>query len=182
MNAEATPIKLGDRFLTQDEFNRMYTHYSELCDKEDTNAWWENQFHMANAQLQDLQRVATEQADDEVAFTNLMNRIYGLIADPAQYWNNEQDVTSELLELIRSCQHKEQQLSQQQQREWISVEKELPGIGEYVLVNVGFDTVLKGRLMNNGWTAFFADGEKLTGLIRDVTHWMPLPTPPTNHK
>jgi hypothetical protein len=34
----------------------MYTHYSELCDKEDTNGWWENQLHMATAQLQDLQR------------------------------------------------------------------------------------------------------------------------------
>jgi hypothetical protein len=60
---------------------------------------------------------------------------------------------------------------------WISVETP-PEVGEYVLVIVGEDTVLKGRLMNNGWTAFFSDGEKLVGEIRPVTMWQPLPSPP----
>ena len=53
-----------------------------------------------------------------------------------------------------------------------------PEVGKYVLVNVGTDTVLKGRLMNNGWTAMFADGEKLVGDVRPVTGWQPLPAPP----
>ena len=62
---------------------------------------------------------------------------------------------------------------------WVRVEDDLPEIGEYVLVNVGEDTVLKGRLMDNGWTAFFMDGERLVGDIRPVTHWMPVPLPPS---
>lgn len=64
---------------------------------------------------------------------------------------------------------------------WISV-KEPPEIGEYVLVNIGEDTVLKGRLMNNGWTAFFSDGENLVDDLRPVTHWQPLPKSPKKSK
>jgi len=60
---------------------------------------------------------------------------------------------------------------------WIDV-KEPPEVGRYVLVNVGTDTILKGILKYNGWVAFFADGEKLVGDIRPVTHWQPLPAPP----
>lgn len=69
---------------------------------------------------------------------------------------------------------------QEQVEEWISVDEKdkLPEIGEYVLVNVGTDTVLKGRLLYSGWVAFFSDGEKEAGNIRPVTHWRPLPNPP----
>lgn len=60
---------------------------------------------------------------------------------------------------------------------WVKAET-LPEIGEYVFIIVGTDTILKGRLMCNGWTAFFADGEKLVGDVRPVTYWMPLPLKP----
>jgi len=63
-------------------------------------------------------------------------------------------------------------------QDWVSVEKELPEVGEYVLVNIGEDTVLKGRLMMNGWAVMYADGEKLADDLRPVTHHKPLPTPP----
>lgn len=75
---EAAPIKLGDRFLTQEEFNRMYTHYSELCDKEDTNSWFENQFYMLKAQQQQgewisVEKQAPERGQDVIFVVN--NRI-----------------------------------------------------------------------------------------------------------
>ena len=64
--------------------------------------------------------------------------------------------------------------------QWVKAEgNNLPEYGEYVLVNIGADTVLKGKRMRNGWVAFFADGETLVGELRPVTHWMPLPESPT---
>lgn len=63
---------------------------------------------------------------------------------------------------------------------WIPIMEQLPEEGEYVLVLIGV-TWFKGRLMSNGWTAFFADGDRLCGGFTPVTHWMPesiLPSPP----
>lgn len=60
---------------------------------------------------------------------------------------------------------------------WIESKKALPVVGEYVLVLLEGETMLKGRLCSNGWSAFFADGEKLVG-TRDVTHWTHLPALP----
>lgn len=60
---------------------------------------------------------------------------------------------------------------------WIESKNALPVVGEYVLVLLEGETMLKGRLCSNGWSAFFADGEKLVG-TRDVTHWTYLPSLP----
>ena len=40
-----------------------------------------------------------------------------------------------------------------QPKGWISVEDRLPEIGIYVLINIGEDTCLKGKLLYNGWVA-----------------------------
>ncbi len=61
--------------------------------------------------------------------------------------------------------------------EWISVETDLPEIGEYVLLHNTEGAILVGRVLNNGWGAMFADGEKLMGELT-ATHWMPLPSAP----
>lgn len=63
--------------------------------------------------------------------------------------------------------------------DWIPVKKENPVPGEFVLIIIETDTILKGRLMNNGWAAMFLDGEHLVGPDRDVTHWRPLPPLPS---
>lgn len=60
---------------------------------------------------------------------------------------------------------------------WIPVSKSMPPIGDRVLVALEGETILKGTLFNNGWMAFFADGEKHVG-GREVTHWMPMPAGP----
>lgn len=64
------------------------------------------------------------------------------------------------------------------QMRWIPVEEALPEVGEYCLLVIGENTVLKGRLMANGFNAFYADGEKLVDDLRPVTSWQPLPEPP----
>jgi hypothetical protein len=66
------------------------------------------------------------------------------------------------------------------QDRWISCENELPETFDYVLVDLG-GTVFKGRRYSNGWTIFFADGERTildNKEGRKVSHWMNLPTPP----
>lgn len=60
---------------------------------------------------------------------------------------------------------------------WTETRKGDPVVGEYVLLLLEGEVMLKGRLCSNGWSAFFADGEKLVG-IREVTHWMYLPALP----
>lgn len=60
---------------------------------------------------------------------------------------------------------------------WTETRKGDPVVGEYVLLLLEGETMLKGRLCSNGWSAFFADGEKLVG-TREVTHWMYLPALP----
>lgn len=62
---------------------------------------------------------------------------------------------------------------------WIRVKDELPEIGKYVSVFSSVGIPFKGKLLDNGWVAFFADGEKLcTGEPHHITHWQPLPEPP----
>lgn len=65
---------------------------------------------------------------------------------------------------------------------WISVEDGKPEIGKYVLVVIGKNTILKGTLTTNGWSVMFSDGQYIAGEVRPVTHWQPLPAPPTNNK
>lgn len=52
-----------------------------------------------------------------------------------------------------------------------------PPVGEYVLIVLDGEVILKGQLLNDGWVAFFSDGLKSTR-TRVVTHWMPLPVGP----
>lgn len=66
-----------------------------------------------------------------------------------------------------------------QGREWVSVEKAIPEIGQMVLVYNTEGAILTGRLMNNGWSAFFSDGECLMQELT-ATHWQPVPSPPNN--
>ena len=57
---------------------------------------------------------------------------------------------------------------------WINVKDRLPVIGEYVLVTFeDIDAILIGRLLNNGWSVFFSDGEA-EPFLRTITHWLPL--------
>lgn len=62
---------------------------------------------------------------------------------------------------------------------WIPVSENKPDIGDYVLVSLdnGWNE-LKGRLMANGWVAMYSDGENFVR-GNEVTHWMPLPPPPS---
>ena len=60
---------------------------------------------------------------------------------------------------------------------WISTDLELPEVGEYVLVYNTEGATLIARCLNNGWAAFFADGEKLMGELK-AKYWMPLPAAP----
>lgn len=62
-------------------------------------------------------------------------------------------------------------------KNWIEVKTDKPVIGEYVWLLLEGQIMLKGRLCNNGWSAYFADGEKLVG-TREVTHWMLEPALP----
>ena len=64
---------------------------------------------------------------------------------------------------------------------WIEIksDKDLPKIGVLVEIALESETILIGRLMNNGWTAFFKDGEQLTK-TRPVTHWKKIIPP--NHR
>lgn len=64
---------------------------------------------------------------------------------------------------------------------WIPVSERLPEMFEYVLVCTG-GIVLKGRKYDNGWTAFYADGEVKVSNDMPVTHWQPLPPIPSQSK
>lgn len=61
--------------------------------------------------------------------------------------------------------------------DWISVDDRLPQIGDNVMIYNTEGAILIGYMVNDGWVAFFADGEKLMGELT-ATHWMPLPEPP----
>jgi hypothetical protein len=66
---------------------------------------------------------------------------------------------------------------QKEQDKYISVSDQLPEIGEFILIANTEGAVLVGRLMKNGWFAYFADGEKDMGELT-ATHWRKLPIPP----
>ncbi len=69
---------------------------------------------------------------------------------------------------------------------WVSVETELPEIGEKVLVHFGkIDNTLIGYLAYGKndvktWVVFYKDGECLNDgeFAETITHYMPLPSPP----
>ena len=61
--------------------------------------------------------------------------------------------------------------------EWISVKDRLPDPAKYVLISQRRDGVCVGYLMNKYGTWWKTpDGPVST---KDITHWMPLPAPPT---
>lgn len=59
---------------------------------------------------------------------------------------------------------------------WISTDI-LPEVGEYYLVIVNTDIVLKAKLCHDGWMIFYSDGQKAAE-FSEVTHYMVLPTAP----
>lgn len=75
------------------------------------------------------------------------------------------------------------------EREWIKTRDRLPEVGDKVLVYFGdIDNVLIGYLAcndhdceNKVWVVYFKDGEVINqgDESEDITHWMPLPNPPT---
>jgi hypothetical protein len=64
-----------------------------------------------------------------------------------------------------------------EKEDWISVEERLPELWEYVMVYNTEGVTLIARLLDQGWVAFFADGEKHMGELTP-THWRPLPGAP----
>ena len=87
--------------------------------------------------------------------------------------NNEfENTASYFTELLRRF---------KEQDRWIAVTERLPEMGEYISVYTSERAILKGRLCSNGWSVIFSDGERLvTGEVQAVTHWRPLPNPPSN--
>ena len=74
------------------------------------------------------------------------------------------------------------------QSEWISVEDRLPGIGEFVLVFRSWDGKLSQRVdrLELHHDCEKPEGEQdwydfLYSDIYEVTHWQPLPAPPTTN-
>ncbi len=74
--------------------------------------------------------------------------------------------------------------------EWISVEDRLPDAGSYVLAAIPYSFLTGTKLEKNGFTvitliydkgeegAFWFD-DRAGEEQQDITHWMPLPKPPT---
>lgn len=73
------------------------------------------------------------------------------------------------------------ELLQRFEDKWIPVDLERPEIGEYVFVYNTEGAKLVARLLNDGWVAFFADGEKPMGELT-AEYWMPLPADPKNNQ
>ena len=63
---------------------------------------------------------------------------------------------------------------------WISVEDELPDYYNLVMIYVGYDVTF-GWLVKNNWHnwRYFSDSEVDMIWSNDVTHWQPLPEPPS---
>lgn len=58
--------------------------------------------------------------------------------------------------------------------EWISVDEKLPELNEMVLT-YGFDKIMAcGQMTYHKWWEAIRDGCEHV----EITHWMPLPTPP----
>ena len=64
--------------------------------------------------------------------------------------------------------------------DWISVEDELPKVGEYVLAYLEFDKQAV-MLLNNVYE-FKSPHHEHSGWTSCVTHWVPLPKAPINNK
>lgn len=48
------PITCGEQIITQEVFNRIYTHYTDLCTQLDVDDFWQNQYIMADAERNEL--------------------------------------------------------------------------------------------------------------------------------
>lgn len=59
--------------------------------------------------------------------------------------------------------------------EWISINDRLPEENGYTLVHVG------GMIEVRWYAQYYHDWDKCTSKSRRVTHWMPLPPPPSSH-
>ncbi len=68
--------------------------------------------------------------------------------------------------------------------EWISVKDRLPETFDNVLVALNDETILMATSINDVWRLFWLDGYKTFyhNDGRQVTHWMPLPSPPSIEK
>ncbi len=68
-------------------------------------------------------------------------------------------------------------LARAEQSEWISVDERLPEINTYVLAVTSRGLVITDRVCDYGngkkWVSGHSDNP--------ITHWQPLPTPPTEH-
>lgn len=213
--SEGAPIKLsagspqdpaglgGDRFLTQEVFNRMYTHYSDLCDKEDTNSWWENQFYMLKAQQQQGMRwvKASERLpDDKRSVCTRTERLDGTCYYAERTGKELSDYKAKDGDWFKTIEWLDESAplsQQQQQREWISIKDGLPPReenGHYsqvpCLVNKRYQYVRNGKegfyyqiqilIFNHAHECWDnEDGDDYNCDIENVTHWMPLPPPPT---
>ncbi|MCH9645652.1 MAG: DUF551 domain-containing protein [Proteobacteria bacterium] len=75
---------------------------------------------------------------------------------------------------INELQTRIEQLEQQLKQQWVSVDDGLPNVNENIL-----SVDKSGRVYNSTW---LDNRFKCVGLVWDhdnVTHWMPLPKPPT---
>lgn len=63
-------------------------------------------------------------------------------------------------------------------KDWISVHDRIPPLGEYVLIgSATHDSVASARRVNSGMWMVASSNHPV--INREVTHWMPLPDPPT---
>lgn len=69
------------------------------------------------------------------------------------------------------------------QPKWISVQERLPEINEWVLIN-GPEICKRINPPSSNWKGSYAWETDLEGFYspHDVTHWMPLPTPPESNE
>ena len=66
------------------------------------------------------------------------------------------------------------------EREWVSVEDELPRSGDYLVVaDVSFGI---GDKIYQAMVAGYEDMDERWLIDEPVTHWMPLPSPPTGEE
>ena len=61
---------------------------------------------------------------------------------------------------------------------WIKVEDGLPEIATNVIACTDDDVILMGKLFENGWALYYADGQCMAEPLHKVSHWQPLPDPP----
>lgn len=72
-----------------------------------------------------------------------------------------------------------------EQARWIPVSERLPEIGVYVWILIGDNlTPFKGKRLHDGWSCFFADGQRdYSAEIMQVMYWQPIaPLPPHPEK